>query len=93
MIIPLGDNIIIESEDKEKKTKSGILISQNSSEPQRTGKVIAVGEGKMENGVISKSNLKKGDIVVLPIYGPQKIKIENKEYIIIPASDILAVIK
>ena len=64
-----------------------------SKEKSEQGKVIAVGPGKKtEDGKIMMMSVKPGDKVLFSKYGPNEIKIDNKEYLIASESDILAII-
>ncbi|MFA5080209.1 MAG: co-chaperone GroES [Candidatus Paceibacterota bacterium] len=91
---PLSDNIIVESLKEEEKTKSGILLPQNSERNKPNhGIVIEVGPGKMTSaGKIIPMELKKGDKIIFGKFGHHEVKIENKEYLIIRQEDVLAII-
>ncbi len=92
---PLADNIVIKPKEREEKTEGGILLPDNNEEtrPER-GEVISVGPGKMDkNGQRIKPELKKGDEVIFTKYGPNEIKVDDKEYLIAKESDILAIIE
>jgi len=94
-IKPLSDHILIEPVKEEEKTKSGIFLPDTASkERSEEGKVIAVGPGKRnDEGKIIPMFVKPGDRVLFTKYGPNEIKIENKEYLIASESDILAIIE
>ena len=94
-IKPLSDNILIEPIEKEKKTKSGILLPETAEkEKPEIGKVIAIGSGrKTSSGKIVPLDVKVGDKVLFTRYGPSEVKIEEKEYLIAKESDILAIIE
>jgi len=96
-IKPLGDRVLVEiGENKEKsgKTKSGIIIPATiDKERPEEGVVIAVGEGKRsEDGKLIPVAVKKGQRVIFSKYGPDEIKVGDKEYLIISESNILAII-
>ena len=94
-IKPLSDHILIEPIKEEEKTKSGILLPQTAEkEKPEQGKVIAVGSGKKnDDGKIIPLEVKVGDRVLFTKYGPNEIKVDNKEYLIAREDDILAVIE
>jgi len=94
-IKPLGDHILIEPIKEEEKTKAGIFLPDTASkEKSEEGKVVAVGPGKKtDDGKIIPVSIKPGDKVLFTKYGPNEIKINNKEYLIASESDILAVIE
>ncbi|MEA3295859.1 MAG: co-chaperone GroES [Patescibacteria group bacterium] len=93
-IKPLSDHILIEPVAREEKTQSGILLPDtNDQEKPEQGKIIACGQGKKDDsGQIVPLEVKNGDIVLFTKYGPNEIKINNKEYLIAKEEDILAVI-
>ncbi|MCX6791395.1 MAG: co-chaperone GroES [Candidatus Gribaldobacteria bacterium] len=94
-IKPLSDHIVIEPISQEEKTKSGIFLPQTvEKERPEQGKVIAVGPGKMlSSGKRSEMEIKKGDIVLFSKYGPNEIKVEDKNYLIAKLEDILAILE
>jgi len=94
-IKPLSDHILIEPVPKEEKTKTGIFLPETAEkERPEQGKVIAVGPGrKTSAGKIIPLEVKKGDKVLFTKYGPNEIKVDNKEYLIAKEEDILAIIE
>lgn len=96
-IVPLGDRILVKplSSEDIKKTKSGIIIPETvSKERPEQGKVVAVGEGRLtDDGKIVKLRVKVGDTILFSKYGPDEIKVEGEEYIILREEQVLAVIK
>ena len=97
-IIPLGDRVVVsplDSSDNTKKTKGGIIIPEtvNKERPEK-GKVVAVGPGRIDdNGNSIPVSVKKGQIVLFSKYGPDEVKIDDKEYLILNESNILAIIE
>ncbi|MDP2910204.1 MAG: co-chaperone GroES [bacterium] len=94
-IKPLSDHILIEPITVEEKTKSGILLPDTAEkERPEQGRVIAVGPGKKTSaGKIIPMDIKTGDKVLFTKYGPNEIKVDNKEYLIARQEDILAIIE
>ncbi len=93
-IKPLADRVLIEPMSKEEKTKSGIFLPDTvDKERPEQGKVLAVGEGKIDDGEIVKMTVKKGDVVLFTKYGPHEIKVDGKTYLIAREDDILAVLE
>ena len=94
-IQPILDHILIEPIIEEEKTKSGILLPETAEkEKPEQGKVIAVGPGKRsEEGKIIPLSVKTGQIVLFTKYGPNEIKVDEKEYLIAKEEDILAIIE
>lgn len=101
MIKPLDDRVLIEPisqkdlpAGKARKTKSGIVLPDTvEKEKPEQGKIIAVGPGRIDaNGKRIPMSVKKGDVVLFTKYGPNEIKINNKEYLIAKEEDILAIL-
>lgn len=96
-IIPLADRVVIEPQKEEKggKTKAGIYLPETvDKERPEQGKVIAVGPGKMrDEGKRIPPSVKKGDVVLFTKYGPNEIKVDEKEYLIAREEDILAILE
>ena len=94
-IKPLSDHIVIEPLKLEEKTESGILLPETAEkERPEQGKVIAVGPGKRtEKGDRIPPEVKAGDRVLFTKYGPNEIKVEDKEYLIAREEDILAILE
>lgn len=92
-IKPLRDHVLIEPM-KEEVRKGGIILPDTvHKERPEQGKVIAVGEGRWEDGKLIKPVVKKGDVVLFTKYGPNQIKVDEKEYLIAEEKDILAIIE
>ncbi len=71
-----------------------MLPATASKERPEQGKVVAVGTGKvLDNGQVRKPEIKKGDLVIFSKYGPNEIKVDDKEYLIAREDDILAIIE
>ncbi len=94
-IQPLADRILIkeDTDSKEKKTSSGIIIPVGVSEDKhgKRGIVIAAGPGRIEEGKKIAPAVKAGDKVLFQ-WG-DKVQVEGEEYYIVRESEILAIIK
>lgn len=93
IIKPLGDRVLIKLLPREERTAAGIIIPESVSSDRsdnRRGTIIAVGEGKYEEGKVVPIRVKEGDEVLFQ-WG-EKIEIENEEYYIVNESNILAVL-
>jgi len=94
-IKPLSDHILIEPIKQEEKTKTGILLPETAEkERPEQGRVIAVGPGrKTSSGKIIPIEVKAGQKVLFTKYGPNEIKVADKEYLIAKEEDILAILE
>lgn len=87
-IKPLADRVVIEPAAAEKKTISGIIIPDTAKEKPQKGVVVAVGTGLPDVPL----TVKVGDQVIYGKYVGTEFTIEGKDYLIMPESDIIAII-
>ncbi len=93
-IQPLGDRVLVEAIENKEQIKGGIVIPDSAKEKPQEAKVVAIGTGKVDDkGNKVPFDVKVGDVVLTSKYGGTEIKHDDKEYKILNASDILAVIK
>jgi len=92
-IKPLADRVLVKALT-ETETRSGIVIPETvDKERPEKGEVIAVGPGKrLDNGELAPLSVKVGDKVVFKKYGPDEIKVDGQELLILEEGDILAVL-
>lgn len=93
MLRPLGDRIIIELVEVEEKTAFGIVLPDSAKEKPQTGKVVAVGTGRvLDNGTRVELDVKEGDEIIFSKFAGTEVKYDGTEYLIVRESDVLAVI-
>ncbi len=93
MLKPLHDYVVLEKCKEEVKTESGIILTtKEAKEAPSMGLVVAVGPGKQEDGKLVKIDLKKGEKVIYKKYSGTEITVDKKDYLLISAEDILAIV-
>ncbi|WP_343192825.1 co-chaperone GroES [Buchnera aphidicola (Taiwanaphis decaspermi)] len=94
-IRPLHDRVIVKRKKIESKSAGGIVLTGSAAEKSTRGVVTAVGNGRMlDNGQLKKLDVKVGDTVIFNEgYGAKIEKIDNKEFLILTESDILAIVE
>ena len=93
-IRPLQDRIIVKRVQEEEKTKGGIIIPDSAKEKPIEGKVLAVGNGKVqEDGKVRPLDVKAGDRILFSKYAGTEVKIDGEEHLIMREEDILGVIE
>jgi chaperonin GroES len=91
---PLGDRLIVEPIEQEEMTPSGIVLPETAKEKPMQGKVIAAGPGaRKDDGSRVAMDVSEGDTVLYAKYAGTEVKIENKKYLILKESDILAIVE
>ena len=90
---PLGDRVLLESLEVAEQVKGGIVIPDSAKEKPQEYKVVALGTGKTDdNGKKIAFDVKVGDLVLTNKYGGTEVKVEEKEYKLVSAEDILGVL-
>lgn len=89
-IRPLLDRVLVKRLAHDEKSAGGIFIPDVAKEKAQTGKVIAVGAGKVFEGKVQPMNVKVGDIVFLPKYAGTEA---SDDHIIISEDEILGIVE
>ena len=92
-IKPLEDRIVVQANDAESTTASGLVIPDTAKEKPQEGTVLAVGPGRFEDGSRVPLDVKIGDKVLYSKYGGTEVKYSGEEYLVLSARDVLAVIE
>jgi len=93
-IRPLHDRILVKRLEEERTTKGGIIIPDTATEKPVQGKVVAVGNGKIqEDGKVRPLDVKVGDKILFGKYGGQEVKVDGEELLVMREEDVMAVIE
>ena len=87
-IKPLSDRVLIEPAKAEEVTAGGIIIPDSAKEKPLKGIVKAVGHGTKDEEMV----VKEGDTVLYGKYAGTEVTVDDKKYLIVKQSDILAVL-
>ncbi len=88
MIRPLADRVLIEPKEAETKTAGGLYIPDTAKEKPQQGKVVAAGPGKKDEPM----EVKVGNEVLYGKYAGTEVTVDDKKYLIVKQSDILAIL-
>jgi chaperonin GroES len=93
-IKPLEDRIVVRPLEAEQVTASGLVIPDTAKEKPQEAEVIAVGPGRFnDDGDRIPVDIKVGDKVIFSKYGGTELKYGGKEYLVLSARDVLAIIE
>ena len=88
---PLGDRVIVKALEEEETTASGIVLPDTAKEKPQKGKVLAVGDGKLDHdGKRIPLDVAEGDEVLYSKYGGTEIKVDGDDLLVLRESDVLA---
>jgi chaperonin GroES len=91
---PLADRVVVVPTEQEEMTASGIYVPETAKEKPQKGTVIAAGPGrKDEDGERIPMDVAVGDQVLYARYAGTELKLEDKKYLILKESDILAILE
>jgi len=91
---PLGNRVLLKRLAAEETLKGGILLPDTAKKKQEQAEVIAVGPGKNnKEGKLIPISLKAGDIVLMEKYSGQEVTLNDEDYIIVKADDLIAIIE
>jgi chaperonin GroES len=92
-IRPLHDRLLVERLEEREVKKGGIIIPDTAKEKPQEGKVVAVGNGKVnDDGKKIPLDVKAGDKILFGKYSGSEVKIDDKEFLIMREEDILAIL-
>lgn len=89
------DAVIVKPIEEEEKMYGNIVVPDLGKDKNEQGEVVAVGPGKysVTGDHFLKTQVKIGDVVVLPTMGFTKLEYDSEEYFIGPEAMILAKLK
>jgi chaperonin GroES len=89
-ITPLEDRVVIAPDDTPEAMRGRLYIPDTAKEKPTQGRVIAVGQGRVERGARVPVDVAVGDRVLYGKYSGTSITLDGEEVVIIKASDVLA---
>jgi chaperonin GroES len=93
-IKPLEDRIVVQANEAETTTASGIVIPETAKEKPQEGTVISVGPGRVDdNGNRVPLDVAVGDVVLYSKYGGTEVRYAGEDYLVLSARDVLAVVQ
>jgi chaperonin GroES len=87
---PMGDRVLVKAAEQDEVTASGLVLPDTAKERPSRGTVIAVGDGRYEDGTRVPLDVAVGDEVIYSKYGGTEIKVDGEDLLILSAHDILA---
>jgi chaperonin GroES len=92
---PLEDRIVVQANEGDQTTASGLVIPDTAKEKPQEGTVVAAGPGRWNEDGSGRVALdvKVGDVVIYSKYGGTEVKVDGDEYLILSARDVLATLK
>jgi chaperonin GroES len=90
---PLGDRVVVEPQERDERTESGLYIPETAKEKPQQGTILAVGEGRRDDsGERINMDVQQGQTVLYAKYAGTEVKIDGKKLLIMKETDILAIV-
>src|ERR687898_2385819 len=92
---PLDDRIVVQPNEAEQTTASGLVIPDTAKEKPQQGKVLAVGPGKRTEytGELVPLGIDVGQTVLYSKYGGTEVTVEGDDLLILSSRDVLAIVE
>lgn len=84
----LAGKILVQPQEAETKTSSGIIIPDSAKEKPQVGTVVLVGSAKTDEPM----ELKTGDVVFYGRYAGTELNIDGADYLLMSQSDVLYIV-
>ena len=81
---PLGNRVVLQYQEVEEKTSSGIILPDSAKEKPQIAVVVADS---------AEMQVKEGDKVIYSKYAGTEVKLDEEEFIIADQKDIIAVVE
>ena len=89
---PLADRVVVKALEEQEQMRGGLYIPDTAKEKPQQGEVVAVGEGRYEEGKRIPMDVKVGNKVLYGKYSGTEVTVDNEQLLILRESDVLAVI-
>jgi chaperonin GroES len=90
---PLGNRVVAKRLEQEETLKGGIILPDSAKKKQETAQVVAIGPGKTtKDGETIAVPVQIGDKILMDKYSGQEVNIDDEEYVIVNADDIIAIV-
>ena len=92
-LIPLGDKVVLRPMEAEETTAGGIVLPDAAQEKPRRGKILSVGDGRLnQDGSRSEHEVTEGDRVLYSQYSGTEVAVDGEPLLIMSENDILAIV-
>lgn len=90
---PLGNRVLVKRTEQAETLKGGIILPETAKKKQETATVIAVGKGSTTpEGELIPIPVQVGDTVLMDKYAGQEITIDDEDFVVLRADDLIAII-
>lgn len=84
----LAGKILVQPQEAETKTSTGIIIPDSAKEKPQAGKVVLVGADKADEPM----EIKAGDVVFYGRFSGTELNIDGEDYLLMSQNDVLYIV-
>lgn len=88
---PLYDRVLVRKIEPKEVLKNGLYVPDVAVEKPTEGIVIAVGTGRVVDGVLYPLDVKAGDIILFGKYSGNEVEIRDSKYLLLSESEIFGI--
>lgn len=91
---PMLDRILVDQDEKETKTSSGLIIPDAGAEAVNRGTVVAVGPGKSpaKGGDVIPVGIAVGERVLYAPGSGLKVTVSGVDYLVLKEEEVIAIV-
>ena len=90
---PLHDRLIVSRIEEGEQHVGGIIIPDSAKEKPQRGKVLAAGNGKLnDDSERIPLDVKAGDLILFGKYSGQEIRVDGEDFMIMRQDEVLAIL-
>jgi chaperonin GroES len=89
---PLHDRILVRRIEEKEQRIGGIIVPDTAKEKPQIAKVVAAGNGRInDKGTVIPLDVKAGEYVLIGKYAGSEIKLDGEDYLILREEEVLGV--
>jgi chaperonin GroES len=91
---PIENRVLVKRQEAENVVKGGIILPDTAKKKPETATVVAIGPGKKDkNGNLIPMPVQVGQTILMDKYSGQEVTLDDEEYVIVRADDIIAIVE
>ena len=89
---PLRDRVLVKRIEEPEQRIGGIIIPDTAKEKPQIARVVAVGNGRLnDKGEVLPLDVKAGEYVLIGKYAGTEIKLDGEDHVIVREDEVLGV--
>src|ERR1051326_7064081 len=90
---PLHDRILVRRIEEQEQRIGGIIVPDTAKEKPQIAKVVAAGNGRLnDKGTVIPLDVKAGEYVLIGKYAGTEIKLDGDDYLILREEEVLGIV-